>query len=98
MDRSTLLYGLIWLAVANLGAWTAFAVDKAAAQEGGRRIRERTLLMFALLGGSPAAVAAQQALRHKTRKEPFRTQLFLIVLAQVIVLPLAVGWLTGWIG
>lgn len=94
MDRSTLL----WLAIANLGAWTAFAIDKAAAQEGGRRIRERTLLILALLGGGPAAVAAQQMLHHKTRKEPFRTQLFLIVLAQVVVLPLAVGWLTGWIG
>ena len=98
MDSRTLLYSLLWLAVANLGAWTAFAIDKAAAQEGGQRIRERTLLMFALLGGSPAAVAAQQVLRHKTRKEPFRTQLFLIVLAQVLVLPVAIGWLTGWIG
>jgi uncharacterized membrane protein YsdA (DUF1294 family) len=42
-------------------------------------------------------VAAQQMLRHKTRKEPFRTQLLITVCAQVILLPITLAWLTGWL-
>jgi uncharacterized membrane protein YsdA (DUF1294 family) len=36
---------------------------------------------MALIGGALGAVAAQQMLRHKTRKEPFRTRLWLIAAA-----------------
>ena len=32
-------------------------------------------MTLALLGGAPGAWAAQQLLRHKTRKEPFRSAL-----------------------
>lgn len=53
--------------------------DKQAAIEGARRISESNLLTLALLGGSLGAVTAQQVLRHKTRKEPFRTILMAIV-------------------
>jgi uncharacterized membrane protein YsdA (DUF1294 family) len=60
-------------------AFAAFAFDKRQATRGGRRISERMLLVVALIGGSPGAIAAQQLLRHKTRKEPFRTLLWLIV-------------------
>lgn len=98
MDMPTPTLALLWLAGINLTTWGSFAGDKRAAIRGQQRIPERALLMLALLGGSPAAVAAQQILRHKTRKEPFRTRLFLIVLAQIIMLPLIIGWLTGWIG
>ncbi len=98
MEIPTPYLALAWLAGINLMTWASFASDKRAAISAEQRIAERTLLTLALLGGSPAAVAAQQILRHKTRKEPFRTRLFLIVLAQVVILPLFVGWLTGWIG
>ena len=98
MGAQIWLYGLLWLAAINLAAWVAFALDKAAAQDGDRRIPERTLLTLALIGGSPAAVAAQQTLRHKTRKEPFRTRLLTIVCAQIVLVPLAIAWLAGWIG
>lgn len=72
----------LYLLTLNLAAYAAFASDKRRAVRGGRRIRERTLLTLALLGGAPAAIAAQQLLRHKTRKEPFRTRLWLIAGAQ----------------
>jgi uncharacterized membrane protein YsdA (DUF1294 family) len=54
-------------------------VDKQAAIDGTWRISERTLLGIAFIGGSLGAVTAQQVLRHKTRKEPFRTLLMMIV-------------------
>ena len=71
-----------YLAAINLLAFFLFRQDKRAAIAGARRIPERTLLGLAAVGGSLGAVAAQQMLRHKTRKEPFRTLLYLIVVAQ----------------
>lgn len=69
---------VLYLLAINAAAFAAFAVDKQRAIDDQRRIPERTLLKIALIGGALGAVAAQQMLRHKTRKEPFRTQLWLI--------------------
>jgi uncharacterized membrane protein YsdA (DUF1294 family) len=68
----------LYLATINLVAFAVYGLDKRAAVRGGWRVRESTLLLLAFAGGSVGAVAAQQLLRHKTRKEPFRTVLFTI--------------------
>lgn len=73
---------LCWLLVINAIAATSFWLDKRYAIEGRRRIREATLLQMAFLGGSPGALVARRAFRHKTRKEPFSTYLLLIVMVQ----------------
>ena len=73
---------IAYLAAINLLAFLMFRQDKHAAIAGERRIPERTLLGLAAVGGGLGAVAAQQMLRHKTRKEPFRSLLYLIVAAQ----------------
>lgn len=73
---------IAYLAAINMLAFLLFRQDKRAAIARDRRIPERTLLGLAAIGGSLGAVAAQQMLRHKTRKEPFRTLLYLIVAAQ----------------
>jgi uncharacterized membrane protein YsdA (DUF1294 family) len=62
------------LAAANVWAFGLFWFDKARSRGQGRRVPERTLLWAAFFGG-PGAWLGQQLLRHKTRKEPFRTQL-----------------------
>lgn len=74
---------LVLLAV-NCAAFVAFWWDKRLAEAGARRISERTLLGLALVGGSLGAISAQQIFRHKTRKEPFRSLLYLIVLLQIV--------------
>jgi uncharacterized membrane protein YsdA (DUF1294 family) len=69
--------------VINAVAYGMFALDKTAAMRGEWRISERALLLVALVGGSVGAITAQQRLRHKTRKEPFRSVLYGTVLFQI---------------
>lgn len=84
------------LLLVNVLTFLAFWQDKAAARAGEWRVPERTLLGLALVGGSIGAVLAQRLLRHKTRKEPFRSILALIIGCQ---LALALVWIVAphWI-
>ena len=72
------------LALATVNCWTIlrFWQDKQRATSGGRRVPEADLLGLALIGGSPGALLARRWFRHKTRKEPFSTQLLLIAALQ----------------
>jgi len=69
---------LAGLTAANLGSFSLFWFDKARARSHGRRVPERTLLLTALFGGIGAWLG-QQLLRHKTRKQPFRSWLGLVL-------------------
>jgi uncharacterized membrane protein YsdA (DUF1294 family) len=85
----------------NVACFGLFAWDKQSAQLGRRRTPERTLLTLAFIGGTIGAVVAQQALRHKTMKEPFRTRLGLIVVSQAVICGAAMGlalWEIFWGG
>ncbi|MGE6692225.1 MULTISPECIES: DUF1294 domain-containing protein [Sphingobium] len=70
----------------NLVAFTLFAMDKRRARMGLRRFSERTLLLWALIGGTPGAVLGRHVFRHKTRKQPFSTLLWLIAAAQAMTI------------
>ena len=83
---SVVSLGLIGFIIVNCWTILRFWQDKARAQAGERRIPEADLLGLALIGGSPGALLARKMFRHKTRKEPFSTQLFLIVAVQIGVL------------
>lgn len=72
----------IGLLAVNIWTVLRFWQDKKRAIAGERRIAEADLLGLALVGGSPGALLARRWFRHKTRKEPFSTQLLLIVALQ----------------
>ena len=78
-----------------LNTWTfmLFGFDKLRAEAGSWRIAESTLLGFALIGGSAGAFLGQRFFRHKTRKEPFSSQLRAITFLQAIAAAAGVGWL-----
>lgn len=86
-----MISGYVPLALVLVNARTVhlFWQDKRYAETGRRRIPESSLLMMAALGGSPGALIARPWFRHKTRKQPFSTWLWLIVTVQV-------GLLLGW--
>lgn len=66
------------LALNLLTVWT-YTSDKRAARAGTRRTSENQLHLLSLLGGWPAAWLAQQNLRHKTSKAPFRAVYWLTI-------------------
>jgi uncharacterized membrane protein YsdA (DUF1294 family)/cold shock CspA family protein len=74
LSVSGLLNGFIslFISIMNVMTYWFYAQDKEAAQLGSRRVPENTLHILSFLGGWPAAWFAQQKLRHKTQKQPFR--------------------------
>ena len=83
---------LILLALAELTAFGLFWFDKAQARDHGWRVRETTLLLAALFGGVGAWMG-QHLLRHKTRKEPFRTLLGVVIVVHLIGVAAVLWWL-----
>ncbi|HSI23930.1 MAG TPA: DUF1294 domain-containing protein [Methylophilaceae bacterium] len=58
---------------------TLYALDKSAARRGHWRIPEYLLHLLAVVGGWPGALAAQQMIRHKSRKLRFQIVFWLTV-------------------
>lgn len=83
------------LAALNFIAFAAFGLDKARAAAGGWRMAESTLLLFAALGGTIGAYAGRALFRHKTRKQPFSSQLHGIAIFQALALAAVLGWRPG---
>jgi uncharacterized membrane protein YsdA (DUF1294 family) len=76
----------LYVTLINVVAFLAFAWDKRCARNGQWRVPERSLLALAAIGGSVGSLIASRRLRHKTRKEPFRTNLMVIVIVHMAIL------------
>jgi len=76
-----------WVAALYLAAsfvnFLVYFIDKRAAESGGWRISEGTLLTLGLAGGWPGAIVAQQVLRHKSSKASFRSAFWGTVILNV---------------
>lgn len=79
VEKLPLIVFVLYLALSILTYW-AYALDKTAAKKGAWRTQESTLHLFALAGGWPGALLAQQRLRHKSKKESFRFVFWVTVL------------------
>ena len=89
---------IIYLGAVNTVAFSLYFIDKLKARTNSWRIRERTLLLLALTGGSIGAALAMKLFRHKTRKDSFLIWFVVIVAAQTIILiylPTAVDYLVN---
>jgi uncharacterized membrane protein YsdA (DUF1294 family) len=78
---------VLWLYLgASTIAFFAYAIDKSAAKNDQWRTQESTLHLFALVGGWPGALAAQNVLRHKSRKQSFQLVFWVTVVLNTGVL------------
>ena len=76
----------------NLLTFAMFGIDKAKARAGSWRVAESTLLTLAFLGGTLGAYAGRAVCRHKTRKQPFNSNLLAIAVVQMLGLGALIGW------
>ena len=74
---------LIYLAVMNILGFALMGTDKSRARNGKWRIRERTLFLFSLLGGSIGTLIGMYVFRHKTKHWYFVIGMPLILVAQL---------------
>ena len=61
-----------------------FGLDKRAALNERQRVPENTLHFLSLAGGWPGGLLARPLFRHKTRKQPFRTVFWLMVVVNLV--------------
>lgn len=74
-------FALFGYLIASTAAVILFAVDKAAACTGRRRVPESTLHIAELLGGWPGALFAIACFRHKSSKPRYLAVTGAIILA-----------------
>lgn len=79
---------LVWAGVVNLAAFLAMGADKGRARSGRWRVRERTLFLLALIGGSVGAIAGMWLFHHKTRH-----WYFVLGLPAILALQIGAAWL-----
>lgn len=90
MSIEDITISVLIVALYNVVVFCVYWWDKGAARNDLWRVSEATLLGLAFFGGSPGAIAAQRLLRHKTRKEPFRSNLASIAYLHAFIITVAV--------
>ena len=76
-------YLLVLMAVMSVFLFVMMGLDKGKARRGAWRIGEKTLFIFALLGGAVGGTAGMFAFRHKTKHWYFRLGFPLLAAAQL---------------
>ena len=76
-------YLLIYLLLINLTGFFAMFLDKQKAKKGKWRIPEKTLFLFAFLGGSLGTTLGMHTFRHKTKHWYFKFGMPLILILQI---------------
>lgn len=74
-----------WLILVNLAAFILYGMDKSYAKKGARRIPEKTLLLWAFLGGSIGAFLGMKVFHHKTLKPKFAVTVPLLMVLEIVI-------------
>jgi uncharacterized membrane protein YsdA (DUF1294 family) len=77
-------YYILWLVIANIATFALYAFDKSQAKKGADRVPERTLHLFALVGGFVGGWIGRLAFRHKTQKPIFTVVLVVATLVHSV--------------
>ena len=82
----TRLFLSAYVALMSLLAFAAFGLDKYKAKTNRWRTRERTLFLFALLGGGIGAFLGMKVFHHKTLHKQFAIGIPAIMIVQLLIL------------
>ena len=74
-----------YLILVNLAAFILYGMDKSYAKKGARRIPEKTLLLWAFLGGSIGAFLGMKVFHHKTLKPKFAVTVPLLMVLELVI-------------
>lgn len=74
----------IYLLFMNLFGFISMWYDKKMAESGSWRVKEKTLLIIALAGGSIGSLIGMYKFRHKTKHFSFKYGIPLIIFIQVL--------------
>ncbi len=83
---------VIYLLVINIVAVCVTVSDKEKAQHHKWRVKESTLLLVALFGGSVGMFLTMKIIRHKTQKKKFMIGIPVIFILQMALICLAIYW------
>lgn len=78
-------YFIFYLIFINIVAFILMGVDKRRAVRHRWRIRESTLFLISIIGGSIGALLGMFLFRHKTNHRSFRTGLPVILVIHIII-------------
>jgi uncharacterized membrane protein YsdA (DUF1294 family) len=77
---------IIYLTIINIVCFFYIGLDKVKAQLAHSRIRETTLWILCLIGGSLGGLLGMHYFRHKTKKQSFQAVLAVILVIQVWII------------
>lgn len=77
---------IIYLIAINIIAFLAMFIDKKKAEKGKWRIKEVTLLVLALIGGSIGEIIGMYVFHHKTQKPRFFIGVPVIIVLQILLI------------
>ena len=78
-------YFVFYLLIINIIAFCLMYVDKEKAKKNKWRIKESTLIMSAVLGGSIGSLLGMNTFRYKTKHNKFKYGIPTILILQIII-------------
>ena len=77
---------IYYLVIINIITFLVYGIDKWKARKTMWRIREASLLMLAVLGGSIGAWLGMKVWHHKTQHKKFRYGIPVIIIIQLVII------------
>ena len=81
---------IVFIIIINIVSFVMMGIDKKKAEKHKWRIKESTLFLVAILGGSLGSILGMQMYRHKTKHLTFTLGMPAILILQIIILFLVI--------